>query len=87
MGKSYRKTPIIGNAGGSEKEDKRLANRKFRKKEHQALHQNQIDKLPYNMDDVCDKWCMTKDGKRYINPNSDKKWTREYYKNGKWRRK
>lgn len=87
MSRSYRKTPVIGNAGGSEKWDKQKANRKFRKREHQAIHSQQLERLPYDMDDVHNVWCMAKDGKHYVNKNSDSKYTRDYYQEGKWRRK
>jgi len=81
MGKSYRKTPIIGIAGDSEKEDKKIANGKFRKRSKQKLHQHRLDDLPFDLNEVHNEWSMSKDGKHYIDPESD------YYKEGKWRRK
>jgi len=81
MGKSYRKTPIIGIAGDSEKKDKQIANGKFRKRSKQKLHEEDLDGLPYDLDEVYNKWSMAKDGKTYLDPDSD------YYKEGKWRRK
>jgi len=81
MGKSYRKTPIMGNASGSEKEDKRIANGKFRKKSKQKLHEHELDGLPYDLDEVYNKWSMAKDGKSYIDVNS------EYWQEHDWRRK
>ncbi len=56
MSRSRRKTPIFGIAGGvSEKQDKRKANRKARKKQN------------WNKDlrEVSDNWGFAKDGKRY----------------------
>lgn len=51
MSRSYRKTKIFGVSGDSEKHDKRIANRKFRK-----LSKNKIaagrDDLPTHLNDV-----------------------------------
>jgi len=87
MSRSIRKTPIIGNVGSSEKKDKQIANQKFRKKEKNAILKKDLDHLPFDMDGVHNKYDMSKDGKHFINPNSDCDYTREYYKDGKWRRK
>jgi len=81
MSRSYRKTPIRGIAGDSEKQDKKIANGKFRKKERQSLQQYQIDNLPYDLNEVHNEWSMSKDGKFWIDPEG------EYFKSGKWRRK
>ena len=81
MSKSYRKTPIVGIAGSSEKKDKQIANGKFRKKSKQKLSQFDLDELPFDLDEVHNKWSMAKDGKIYLNQEGD------YYKSGKWRRK
>lgn len=81
MGKSYRKAPIIGIAGDSEKKDKKIANGKFRKKSKQKLQQGKIEDLPYVLNEVYNEWSMAKDGKIYLNPDSN------YFKEGKWRRK
>jgi len=81
MSRSYRKTPIVGIAGGSEKEDKRMANQKFRKKSKQSIIKENIDKLPYKMEEIQDIWSMSKDGKIYLKPSS------KYFKSGKWKRK
>ncbi len=67
MSRSYRKTPIYGNAGDSEKKDKRLANRKFRKVKPTLENE---DELPIDLDEVINKWSMSKDGKHY---------SKEYY--------
>ena len=65
MSKSKRKTPIFGNAGHSEKRDKRCANRMFRRKEHVKISMEQYDSLPIYMDEVMNAWSMSKDGKSY----------------------
>jgi len=84
MGKSYKKNPIVGNAGNSEKKDKKIANRKFRKKTKQILHQlDDLDNLnaPIDLKEVYNESFMSKDGKQFIDKES------EYYKSGKWKRK
>jgi hypothetical protein len=81
MSRSYKKTPISGWCGGSEKEDKQIANRKFRKREHQAIQSHQLERLPHDANDVSNVWSMAKDGKHWISPD----W--EYFKSGKWKRK
>jgi len=65
MGKSRRKTPIFSNGGGSEKDDKRIANRKLRRKSKSLLknfHENII--MPI-IREVSNVWLMNKDGKHY----------------------
>lgn len=82
MGKSYRKTPIIGNTcKNSEKWDKCKANRKFRKTTKQALKKENLNLLPYQMNEIYNVWSMAKDGKHYLKTNTN------YYKSKKWRRK
>jgi hypothetical protein len=79
MSKSYRKTPIHGNTGSSEKKDKQLTNRKFRNKKIRIKNidikeldlMDEEDKLPLELDEVQNKWTMTKDGKSIIHKDSD----------------
>lgn len=62
MGKSYRKTNVIGNCSHSEKHDKRLANRSFRKKfKTQIFNDIIIDKK-----EASETWSFSKDGKHYF---------------------
>jgi hypothetical protein len=65
MGKSKRKTKIFGHCGNSEKKDKRLANRMFRRKQKAAIEVGEFDKIPIDMEEVCPIWSMSKDGKEY----------------------
>ena len=81
MSRSFKKTPIVGIAGHSEKQDKRLGNRKFRKMAKHAIKQGKLNKLPYDMDSVQDVWSMSKDGKIYLHKDS------EYFKSNVWKRK
>jgi hypothetical protein len=66
MGKSYKKTDICGNGGNSEKYDKRLANRRFRRIINTKLLINpEIEVLPV-MREVSDVWGFNKDGKHWF---------------------
>jgi len=70
MGKSYKKNPIHGIAGGSDKQDKRIANRRLRCKVKQKLKTyTENTELPI-LREVSDVWSMNKDGKMYCNYNN-----------------
>lgn len=56
---------MFGNAGGSEKQDKRHANRSFRRKQNSAIKTEEFDKLPLDVEEVAPIWSMSKDGKSY----------------------
>jgi hypothetical protein len=63
LSRSRKKTPITGiTTARSEKQDKRLANRKLRRKTRQALRCRDLDVLPV-LREVSNVWCMDKDGK------------------------
>jgi hypothetical protein len=74
MSRSYKKTPIHGNCGSSEKDDKIIAHKKYRKhvKDDIAAAHGDIDSLDELLcpieDEVCDMWSMSKDGKTYTDP-------------------
>ena len=70
MSCSYRKTKIFGHAGSSEKEDKRINNRMFRRREKQAIEAGK--QAPVNMNEVRNLWDMNKDGKFYWEDAPDK---------------
>lgn len=63
MARSYRYTPIFGICAGSEKQDKRLANRLFRHKSKLRSRSGSGEFLL--MREVSDVWAFTKDGKYY----------------------
>lgn len=65
MSRSRRKTPITGiTIAETEKQDKRLANRNFRRKTKICLA---LDKEPpYTIRETSDIWCFDKDGKQYL---------------------
>ena len=64
MSRSYRKTKIFGVSGDSEKHDKRIANRKFRKLSKNKIAAGKED-LPTHLKDVSNVWNFSKDGKLY----------------------
>lgn len=69
MGKSRRKSPYVGNTGArSEKQDKRIANRRFRHKNKQYIKLG-LEPI-YNIREISDVWIFDKDGKRRINKKS-----------------
>lgn len=59
----------IGIAGNSEKEDKRKANRAFRRRENICCAVGDFNKLPFRMDEVVNQWAMAKDGKTWFGIN------------------
>lgn len=66
MSRSIRKTPIGSyNCGDSEKNDKQIYNRKFRRKTRESLLREDYDNLLFNIRQVSNVWRMSKDGKRY----------------------
>lgn len=75
MTRSYKKVPIYGYAGDSDKKSKRKANRSFRTKNKQILRRfkNNIlylyDINFYKLREVSNVWEFEKDGKGYFNPN------------------
>lgn len=58
MSRSRKKTKIFGNAGRSDKTDKRMANRKLRRLVNSG-------KYELNIRDVSNVWNFSKDGKHY----------------------
>lgn len=61
MSRSRKKNAICGVASGSEKQDKRRANRKFRRREKIQISNGDIPVTdPRETSDV---WCLAKDGK------------------------
>ena len=69
MARSRKKTPLQGmTTASSEKKDKRLYNRRFRRVSKQALHVNpEREVLPY-LKEYSDPRCMDKDGKVRFDP-------------------
>ena len=66
MSRSRRKTAIFGIAGSTEKQDKRLANRKFRRINKIILKITGDPEKLKAIKDVSDPWDWNKDGKGYV---------------------
>jgi len=72
MSRSRRKTPITGwTTSKSEKKDKQIANRRFRRREKQAIYHG--EEPPEDPNEVSNPWDFAKDGKQYIDEETRKK--------------
>lgn len=65
MSRSTRKNKIFPNCGSSEKKDKRINNRIFRKRETMYLKAGLFSELPLSMNEIRNPWDMSKDGKHF----------------------
>lgn len=73
MSRSYKKTPISGlTTAKSEKEDKRLANRLFRRASRNRIKSNQ--EPFYKLREVCNIWDFAKDGRVYYDKEAVKRY-------------
>ena len=64
MSRSYKKYAVTTcTTSASEKNDKRIAHRVFRKRAKRALKNNKLSLLPFRMRDVSNIWCFAKDRK------------------------
>jgi hypothetical protein len=78
MSRSYKKNPAGGMCvADSEKENKRTANRAFRRKSKQAVHTLRLDRIPFSIRQVSDVWCFAKDGKMWFDPQKHPKMLRK----------
>lgn len=69
MARSRRKTPITGiTTATSEKQDKRVANRRHRRVNRQILTASGRDTLLKDRRTTSDPWLMAKDGKQFFGP-------------------
>ena len=67
MAHSRKKTPIRGNANGSDKRDKAWANRRLRRVVRTHIAQDSsVEALPQKRE-LSDVWDFTKDGKQRYN--------------------
>ena len=71
MSRSFKHTTISGiTTATSEKRDKQLANRRFRRI---SRHRVKIDEEPLiDLNEISDPWDFQKDGKRYFFPDEAK---------------
>lgn len=76
MARSFKKTPVVGNARTTDKYDKRLANRKLRMHVKSALKKG-YELMP-ELREVSNVWDFSKDGKHWLsNPDIRDKWMRK----------
>ena len=69
MSRSKKRTPISGIAGASsEKQDKRLYNRRYRRVCEQFLRVNPAGELMPHLRGYSNPWAMAKDGKVWFDP-------------------
>jgi hypothetical protein len=67
MSGSRKKTPISGmTTAVSEKQDKRLANRRVRRAVKQALHTFEAPEVLPHRRELTSPWTMAKDGKQWF---------------------
>ena len=75
MGKSRKKTPVsTWCCCKSQKRGKRVCNRKFRRKEHQAVSMGHLECLPYKSIEIMDPWDLGGDGKYYYHAEPTDEW-------------
>lgn len=79
MSRSYKHTTISAiTTAQSEKRDKQLANRRFRRI---SKHRVKIDEEPLiDLNEISDPWDFQKDGKRYFDPEEAKKFPKLFRK-------
>jgi len=71
MSRSRKKHSFTTFCGGSNKVDKQIANRKFRRRTKSALSNENYDEVPMNMKEVSDTWDFTTDGLAYYCPEDE----------------
>jgi hypothetical protein len=65
MSRSRKRIPKLGfSSSESEKKDKQMANRMFRRINRQRVHSG--DEMISDMNEVITRWEMAKDDKRYV---------------------
>lgn len=79
MSRSFKHTTISGiTTATSEKRDKQLVNRRFRRI---SRHRVKIDAEPLiHLNEISDIWDFQKDGKRYFDPEEAKKFPKLFRK-------
>ena len=78
MSRSRKKTPVHGmTTARSEKKDKRLYNRRFRRVSKQALQFNPEQEVLPHLREYSNPWSMDKDGKVRFDPKKHPEWMRK----------
>ena len=77
MSRSRKRTPVCGfTTSDTEKQDKRLANRRLRRKVRVILSAEPDPELPA-LREVSNVWSFDKDGKRRFDPSARPEWMRK----------
>ena len=76
MSRSRKKTPILGNCGDTEKQDKRRANRAFRRRINDILQTDSDPDVLPELQEVSSRWDFEKDGRHWVF-NPLEKWLRK----------
>ncbi len=70
MSRSHKKNPFCGNTKAmSEKQDKRIANRRDRRINKEILNQTQDESKLLSKKSTSNEWSMDKDGKHRFDPD------------------
>lgn len=78
MSRSRKKSPFHGmTKAASEKQDKRIYNRRFRHALKQYLRNNPETEVLPHLREYSNPWCMDKDGKRRFDPALYPEWMRK----------
>jgi hypothetical protein len=78
MSRSRKKTPVHGiTTANSEKKDKRLYNRRFRRVTKQVLRVSPLREVLPHLREYSNPWCMDKDGKVRFDPKKHPEWMRK----------
>jgi len=80
MSRSRQHNPITGCCNGSDKQDKRIANRRLRHRINRVLKRGigvASDAVYPIMREVSSIWAFTKDGKQYLKPELRERYMRK----------
>ena len=75
MSRSKKRTPIgCWVCCKSQKQGKRICNRKFRRQEHQKINLGEFERLPFRTFEVMNPWDLSGDGKGYFHSRPEEEW-------------
>lgn len=79
MGKSKAKTKAmkLGGRKQSDKKDKTIANKKFRRRTKTTIDSGREEDVPTKMREVSDTWDFSSDGLAYYDPDLPEKYMRK----------
>jgi hypothetical protein len=86
MSKSTKRHPAAKICGRSDKRDKRIANRKFRRLTRDLLHVFDIDRLPVSLKEVSDTYNFSSDGLAFWMPCPRQDHPNPYWNEDAWKK-